>query len=673
MYFYKGLFRFSVLLLVLSLSASFVFAQLPGGLSGGGLNNTGQSTNTNGTDSAGAKRNNAWKEEPANIHFNTINSTKERTIDSSLEDFYNYQPRQTWRLKDLGNANTALQNPFFTPFMPMGLSLGYHIYDGYFGLNLDSLRLYNTTRPYSSFQYMLGTKKQQRVAIMHTQNITPDWNFAFNVKYNSSPGFYKNQYANNIGGSFSTNYLSKNKRYAVVAGFIYNRAQQDENGGVTDTTQLTNPAITSKDQITVNIPSSSSSSTRSAVMNQEGRMDFYIQNNYSFGKTDTLYNSDSTRMNLEFTPRFRIKHQLSLHSDNHVFQDKRPQSARYSFIEPSLVFSGNDSIYSAQKWFYVDNKFSLNGFIGNLKHLVNIEAGVGNRVDNFSTNYIYGKDKFSSVSNYLFGEIKKEATDAGQWEYRANAQLFLTGDAVGSFDLNGSIGKDLGKWGNFSGGFHQNLSNPAYTYTTMKSNRYDYFTNTDFNKMSITHLWAKTVIDKIKLELGANNYLITNYIYYNETLKPQQQSEAFSVLQIYGRKNFSWHIFRWDNEIAWQQATGGAPVNLPSLLIREKLGIATPLFKSALIVAAGVEARYHTAYYSDGYTPYFNQYYLQNSVKVTNVPELAAYFNFKIKSFRAFLLFDQVQQMFTNNVINTPYYPGPSFMFRFGFNWILVN
>lgn len=672
--------RFPLLFLLVMITSVCLHAQVMN--SGFPNNNNGTNPqnglNPNGTpvDSTKNKTTKNWKEEHAKIYFNYLNSAKAHQIDSSLEAFHRYQPLQPWWGADLGNYGSAVRNQFFTPFAPTGLSLGYHVYDMY-QITLDSLRFYNTTRPYSSFQYLLGSKTEQNASILHTQNINPFWNFAFNIRYNSSPGFFKYQKANNLSGTFNTNYLSPNKRYYVAMGFILNKFKQNENGGIVDESQLTNSNYNNRSVVDVKYPGVNT--TNASVNNSQRMIDFYIQNNYSFGKSDTLYNKDSTSMTLQFTPRFRIKHQLQLHGDKHTYNDdlQSNDSSRYATDHiANVTFPLTDSVYGVQKWFYVDNKFSLNGFIGKLKELVNIEAGIGNRIDYFQTDYIKGSDKQSSFGNYLFGEIKKEAFEKGQWEYQANANFFFTGEAVGNFNLNASVGKDLGKWGQFSGGFKQNLSNPAYTFTHFQTNYYGW--NYSFDKTSITQIWAKTNIDKINVELGATNSVIANYIYYNQgngdSIRPTQQSQAFSVLQIYGRKQFKFGVFRLDNELAWQQATNGAPVHLPSLLIRERIGIVSPLFKSACIVAAGLEAKYNTPYYSDGYMPYTNQFYLQNNIKNSNVPEVLAYFNFKIKTFRAFVMFDQLQQLVSQkNIILTPGYPSASFLFRFGFNWILIN
>lgn len=622
-----------------------------------------------GKDSSILKQKEEWKEEHARIYYNTLNSAVAKYPDTTLENFHRYQSVQPWWGKDLGNSGSAVRNQFFTPVVPMGLSLGYHIYDMY-RLTLDSLRFYNTTRPYSAFSFMLGSKSEQNVEIIHTQNITPQWNFSTQLRYYSSAGFYKTQKTSSISGTVTSNYQSKNKRYYLATGFVYNRHKQDENGGIIYDTLLSNSSFSDRQLIGVNIPNSPRSTTNSAVTNQLRDLDFYLQNNYSFGKTDTVYTKDSTGVSYNFTPRFRIKHQLQLHSERHIYKDLDPDSPRYAFIKP-ITFGSLDTVYNAQNWFYVDNKFSLNGFLGKSSELVQIEAGVGNRVDRFNTNYISGTDGISSVGNYVFGEIKKEAFKEGQWNYQASANLFFTGDATGNFDVSAYASKSLRNIGKFSAGIRQNLSNAPYAYTSFRTQFYD--RSYAFDKMSMTQVWAKVGIDKIGLQLGIKNNLIANYLYFDQNQAPKQQSEAFSILQITGRKEFRFGIFYLDNEVAWQQTTGNAPVHVPAFLLRHKLGLITPLFKSALIVAAGVEARYHTPYYSDGYSPYFNQFYYQDKDKISNVPETQVYFNFKVKSFRAFVIFDELQQYFSTNIKNAPGYYAQNAMFKFGFTWILIN
>jgi hypothetical protein len=620
---------------------------------------------------------NKWKEESAKIYYKQLNSEVKFQIDTLLHNFHHYQPTQPWWGKDLGNYGTATRNQLFTFNTPIGMSLGYTAYNLY-QKPIDSLKYYNTTRPYSEFSFMMGGRNQQNVGVLHTQNIMPNWNFAAGITYNSSEGFFRLQKANNLNTFFNTNYQSKNKRYQLNAAIQYSSYKQEENGGITNDSFLTNPAYGDKKLIPVQFTGINNSTLRSNVNNILRNFDILLQHQYAFGRTDTVYAKDSSSVEYRFMPRFSVKHRMQIHSEKHTFNDYKPLASHYDFIDANnrliprnSFFKPNDTLSNVQNWFYVENRFSLNGYIGKSTTPLLIEAGLGNRIESFNNQYKNGLSTLSSINNFAYGNIKKEAIEPTQWSYGGATQFYFTGDAAGSFNIRLYLSKYINKIGGFDAGIQQTLTNAPYTYTNFSTN---YFSNRyDWSKLGNTQLWGKIFIDKIKLELSATNNLVTNYIYYNDQFVLHQQSEAFSVLQLKARKLFRVGKFYLDNDVVWQKATANAPVNLPDFLLRHKLGIETPMFKSALRVSIGVEARYHTPYFSDGYIPYFNQFYYQNTYKVTAIPECTLYANFKIKSFRAFVMYDQIQHFFVKNIINAPGYPESDANFKFGFKWVLIN
>lgn len=660
------LIRYTAVLLLLLLSGNYtVLAQL-----GNGAQQQQNMFEQGRTDSSALKKPEKWKEATTKIHYTIFDAQVKHAIDTTIDKFHRFQPSQPWWMRDLGNYGTAAINQFFSPDYKPGLSLGFHVYDKY-KINIDSLRYYNTTRPYSEFSFMLGSKNQQNASLLHTQNITPRWNFAADLRNFNSPGFFRLQGVNNIMGSLNTKYKSKNEKYKLYAAVVYNTITQNENGGVTDITQLEDPNFAERSLIAVNIPGVNNNSTRNSVVTNKHRdAHLLVQQSYAIGLTDTIYNNDSTGYHINFTPRFSLKHQLQISSERHIFRDLNPQTARYLPID-SIAFSLRDTLLSQHNWTFVDNKFSLNGFLGKSGQQVQIEAGIANRLDWQSNYFRTDNIKLSSISNYLFANVKKEATAAKQWGYEGQAAFFFTGDALGNFNLQASASKDLGKWGLFSAQVQQVLSNAPFSYTTFYTNYYQ--RNYQLDKISNTRLGAHVLFPDIHLSFGVRNNLLANYIYFNSNLEVTQQSEAFSVLQAFGSKEFKFGLFSLDNEVVWQQATVNAPVNIPAFLFRHKLGIQTQMFKSALLVATGLELRYNTPYFADGYTPYFNQFYYQNDIKITNYPEVLVYANFKIKHFRAFVMMDQLQQLISTNVLFAPGYPGPNAIFRFGFNWPLIN
>ena len=46
---------------------------------------------------------------------------------------------------------------------------------------METIRFFNTTTPYSELNYLLGSKTEQVIEVMHTHNIKPNWNASFNT------------------------------------------------------------------------------------------------------------------------------------------------------------------------------------------------------------------------------------------------------------------------------------------------------------------------------------------------------------------------------------------------------------------------------------------------------------------------------------------------------------
>jgi hypothetical protein len=332
------------------------------------------------------------------------------------------------------------------------------------------------------------------------------------------------------------------------------------------------------------------------------------------------------------------------------------------FFKHKFSTNPQDTLFATQHWRHFDNRISLNGFIGKREKQLQFSAGAGARSDNFETDYIVNELTNKIFSNYLTGSIGKEALDTGQWFYNANAMFIVTGEAAGSSTLQGEVGKDLGKWATLNAGFKQDLNLAPYAYTIYQT-QYDTIL-TSFNKESITLLHAGLSSEKLKLSGGVRSYLISNYIYINEKLSPSQYAPAFNVTQVWLRKMFTWRSLVFDNEGVYQAQSGGGPINVPLLMARHQLSLERYILKHALKVATGVEVRYHSPYNPSGYSPYFNRFYFNNTYEVSNVPETSIFFNFKVKRFRAYIMADQFQQIFTRNII---------MMIRFGFNWVMIN
>ncbi len=610
------------------------------------------------------------------VQYKYLHSEKNLQPDSSIHTFHRRKYLQPWMM-DLGNYGSPTRNLMFTPENRFGPTLGYNLAD-VFHIQPDSLKFYNTTVPYSVFSFNLGSKLEQKLEVLHTQNIKPNWNFAIEYNRLSSEGYFLLQRNVHDMGSVTTNYQSVNRRYKLKAGLIYNKSIQDENGGIADETQLTDDDFNERSTMDINyanaVSQGGSSSPRSLIINSVRDYHIVVQHGYSWGKTDSLYNEDSTKVSVKYTPRFGISHHFRHSNKQYTFKDMRPDSLRYApFFTRSFAGDGSDSVFTRQKQNTFDNAVLLNGFIGKEEKQLQFNAGAGIRVDNFSTRYQIAAQFYNITSNYLTGQIRKEATKPGEWFYSANAKFYLTGAAAGNSLLQVSAGKEISDWATAEVGVQQNINNPAYNYTTY-INQFDTIANS-FDKESVTQAHIRFSSDKYSLNIVARTYLISNYLYMNQSQLPDQYATAFNITQLSLQKAFRWRGIVLDNELMYQQTPAAAPVNIPLLMGRHQLSYEGNIFRNALQVATGVQLRYHSPYKTASYSPLFHRYYYDASYLLSNDPAWAFFFNFRIKRFRSYLMLDQLQQLFGDrkNLINAPGYPAQNAMIRFGFNWTLLR
>lgn len=658
-------------------------------------------------DTANDKTNNGkWRTEEATVYYEYADRSGRNAPDTGIHTFHRRPFLQPW-YRDMGNPGSPALNLLFTPEYRVGPSLGYHIFNVY-RFNVDSIKYYNTTRPYSLFSYQMAGRLENIVSLAHTQNIRPNWNVATEYRKISSPGAYQVQRNNHDNFYLSTNYKSLDKHYTLFGAMVYNKQQHDENGGIIDRSLLENPEYNNRRILSTAYESPNYSSTRSTVSNTQRDFTLSLRHAYTWGTPDTLFDEEDTAaFSYSITPRFSISHQATISTELHAYKDLAPDSMRYTTLfQRTFPNRGNgfyatnsDSVYTRQKWFWADNKVLFNGFIGKAGKQLEFSAGAGIRYDQFisdpvakltpdSPYYRIGYDRRSSNSTYIVGHLGKEALTSGAWQYNADLKLFTTGPYAGNFAFNALIGKKLKAIeGSLAAGVSQQLGSAPYNLTDYQ-NVYTY-SLFSFAPESITSIHAGMESARIRLSGGVRSYLINNYIYLSEKELPAQYTAAFTLPQAWIRKVFRFGHFYLDNELVYQQVSGSTPVNIPRIMGRNQLSFERALFRNALKIATGIECRYNTAYMPAGYNAQFNRFFYQNYDTITNVPELAVFFNFRIKRFRAFVMGDNLQQLIAPNAIlftgtpvrnrtngdltAIPVYAMPNLMLRFGFSWAMIN
>lgn len=666
--------------------------------------NTFPTTNRKDTTKTNTSK---WQNPEPKISYTTLFSDLPTQPDSGIHNFH-HRPFLPTFARDLGNPGSPAYNLLFTPISLGGPSLGYSD-NNYYRYFADSLKYAQTTRPYALFNYQLGSKLEQVANIGFTQNFGPNLNIQVQYRKVTAPGYFKINRNIHDNASLATHYISKNKKFNLHSGLVYNKLQHDENGGIVDENQLSNQAYIDRRTVDVAYQNAAYSNTRSTVNN--GLRDFsgLISAQYALGSIDTLFNEDSTTYDIKLKSRFHFSYVLRASTEQHTFKDIAPDSTRYSEWQLSglpnsttpYYVKGGDSVYVAQNWKWVDQQFAFGGNIGANNHLLTYSVGTGIRVDMFATdpirtlvtdslpNIVYqiGRDKNTQASNYLFASILKEATTLNAWYYKAHAKLFTAGAYAGNTLLDLQVGKQMKQHWDFELGAHQSIGVAPYNYS-LYGNAYT-LQNYTFKNQAVTHLTARISSEKWRTQLTFHHYLISNYLYTSDMGKAMQYNSVINLNQLVLHKSIHIRSFVMDNDLVLQQASQDAPINYPQLLGKHQLSIERGVFQGKLFIATGIGLQYHSPYKVAGYNALLNRFFYQNTLTIANFPETYAFLNFSLKHFRAFIMIDQLQQQFNTNPVlfvgnympnfngksnaYIPVYVPQNTMLRLGFSWTLIN
>lgn len=633
-----------------------------------------------GNDSLG-KRNKF--EDSITISFRYLDTLRNYKIDSSIDDFSKRFPIPATNYY-LGNSGNASQSYLFSPIMKSGWDAGFHAYDIY-KFTIDKARFFTTTRPYSEINYMLASRAEQFIELMHTQNIRPNWNVHLQYRFLNAPGFFKNQKSSHNNYLVTSWVQSINKRYNNYVIVMANNLKNSENGGIQDTANfIDNELYTDRFRIPTKLGGSTEYGTdffNTKIYTGLNYTDFnaLMRQQYDFGKKDSLV-TDSTVVPL-FFPRLRLEHTIRYSKYSYSFFDENTQNDYYSTYYGLDL--GDTTQFSIQDdWKELMNDFSIYTFPDAKNTQQFIKAGAG--MQNLSGTLKNG-EKNTYTNIFAHGEYRNRTRNQ-KWDLQASGKFYFTGYNSGDYEAAASIQSLLGKKiGSIQLGFENVNREPSYK-TNITSNFYLMTDTVSLKKENSTHLYANIYQPLLKLGLSGHYYLLTNYTYYTNYYTIQQYNSLFNVLQIAANKVFAFgkhDQWKWRADVYLQQVIGNGPINVPLIYTRQRFAYEGNLGYRNLTLAAGIEARYHTNYKADNYSPLLGQFFYQNDSTIKyKLPDIAAFINFRIKSFKVFTRIENLNTFrdlgnnnwgFTNNNFAAPNYPYPGLIFRLGIFWGFVN
>jgi Putative porin len=631
------------------------------------------------------------------ISFRYLDTLKNDYLDSSLNDFNKIYTVPADYVT-LGNNGTAAFPVLFSPLLKAGWDAGFHAYDLY-EYTLENTRFFKTTRPFTQMTYLLASGKEQVIKILHTQNIKPNWNAGLEYRLISSPGFFQTQNSNINNYRFFTNYQGKRKRYAAYFTLIGNKINTSENGGIQNDSFLLDPNRKKRFAIPVNLggdvqQSFNVFSTTVNTGNLYSNFTAFFRQSYDFGIKDSIIINDTTTEYL-FYPKFRFQHTIKYSTYTFRFKDHltdatfaRADSAIFNqWYGLSLNPSSGLNFWLQDKWKFVSNDFSIKQFPETKNPLQFIEAGI--RLENFSGSFsasprpLYQVQVFPApplTKNFynvvLHGEYRNKTRNK-KWDALLKGEFYATGENAADYSAYATLTRQLNaKLGDVQVTFENVNRSPSYIFNGNSAFNLDSSSLT--KKENITVISASA--SNPRFTIMARNISVTNYTYFKDYYHTDQFNGLVNLTQFMAsiKNKLAGHLNLYSDFIV-QQTTGDNPVRTPLFFTRQRLAFEGNFYKN-LFLSTGIDVKYNTPYKANNYSPVMGHFFPQDTTTISNLPQLDAFFDFRIKSFTGIVKIENLNTVdishgfgFTNNSFAAPNYPTNGFVFRIGVQWNFVN
>lgn len=574
-------------------------------------------------------------------------------LDTSLSELHRYNPLfKTGNFYNIGGHITLpARNVFYKPIISDGLNFGSNQHDGIY-LNTQEVQFMHTYYPITTVKAVIGSKKEQLVDLLHSQQIVPDVNIGFKISGIRTAGFYSKQQSNTVGFQAFTSYLAKNGRYRSFFSYTYNRIAAQINGGLQPDSALSFAYETLTDKALIPV---------------------YLNN-----ATHLLYGSDVYTKQIIGLDKKLKKGELLARNDSSASLNKVAVYARYQEYFRNYVDQFEDSVYY-QNYYFTKETFKdrvkaqktkasvalFNTIAGRAvdQYLgYELEAGIENldvTIFNYKRNYF---------TTFLSGQLSK---NFNFFSAKTEGKYFLNGYNKGNYQILFNVQSLSNKSLRWSLNAGANALNPEAIANYYSSN--NFFWDNKFG--SVKHTFLNATIDhKNAGNLFIQYSNINNYVFMDSTATPSQLNESISLLQIKFHKIFKWKAFRFVPEVLFQlDGSAQQYLGLPKYFTKTSLFFEHRIFKRHLWFQIGTDIFWLNSYRPYTYMAATNQYFYQTNFTTTNLPVADLFIAFKISTVQAFVRLEQLTTVFTEPYFFSPYYAMPGFTFKIGINWMFIN
>ncbi|MPM34378.1 hypothetical protein SDC9_80961 [bioreactor metagenome] len=335
-------------------------------------------------------------------------------------------------------------------------------------------------------------------------------------------------------------------------------------------------------------------------------------------------------------------------------------------VDDSTTFSSlkNTFALSLREGFKPWVKFGLTGYIEHELRNFSMMDSINGTID---------RRKHRENSLFIGGILNKQQGENLRFNLQAN--LGVVGVDLGEFNLEGEVETGFtiaGKRTVLSG--HAYIKNLTPNYLQKHYHSKYFWWNKDFNNMRRVFVGGKLYIPFTNTTLSVGVENLQNYIYFDKDRNSAQYSSNVQVLTVGVEQNLRLGVFNWDNRVVYQTSGNQEVIPVPTVSIYSNMYLKA-LIVNELTFQFGVDAHYHTAYFSPGYEPALLQFYNQREKEIGNYPIATVYANMHLKQTRFFvMLYNAASAVWKpRDYFSLPGYPVNPMMLKLGLSVDLHN
>ena len=534
----------------------------------------------------------------------------------------------------------------------MGATNKYISYD-----SADDVVYYDLPTPFTELMYRSVFEQGQLLDAVYAVNTSRQFNFSISRKGLRSLGNYQNFLSNTSNFSFTTNYLSKNRKLKIRSHYSNQKLFSEQNGGINDS-DISNFENGNSQFLDRGVFDPNFENAHNEFLGKR----FYSDQTYILKEKDSLNNRSLEFFNSVYFEekkyKFQQKSSDEFFGDSFVSQEINDKLFLKSFnLQTGLVLQSDKFGKFNLGLRYIADRYSLENY----------------QIDDFVDN----SQNINSKTTYLNGSYSKEFSKI---KLKLNTENFIFGDnqsnsfsSIVKFNFKNDNSLAL-KYTFYSVA-------PSYNTLLYSSNYENYNWDNEFDNSATNSISLNLILSNI-LDLDIDLISVKKHVQFekliddnspginNYSIVPVQYLDNLEVLKIKLARKIKFGKFSIDSKLLLQKTMSDNIINLPEIVSRNTFYYSTDMFKKALYLQTGFGVKYFSKFYMNGYDPLLSELYVQNEKEIGEFPIIDFFINAKIQQTRLYFKFEHFNSSFTGyNYYSAPNYPYRDFTFRFGLVW----